>query len=159
MKKIILLYVGLIIIVVILALVQRGNTDFLTIFKSRATATINKAQFNLLIVKSAEDKEKGLSNRDSLNSKEGMIFLFDTKDTYKFWMRDMRFPIDIIFINDNKIVDIFENVPVPNANISPADLPQYVPREKANYVLEINAGLAKKNNIKIGDTVILKNVR
>jgi uncharacterized membrane protein (UPF0127 family) len=66
-------------------------------------------------------------------------------------MKDMHFPIDIIFISGNKVVDVFENVPVsPNDN-----LPVYATKTRADKVLEINSGLSKKYNIEIGNTVKL----
>jgi uncharacterized membrane protein (UPF0127 family) len=78
-----------------------------------------------------------------------MLFLFKRTDNYSFWMKDMRFPIDIIFIGGDKVVTIFQNVPVsPNNN-----LPVYTTKTKADKVLEINAGLAEKYNIRIGTEV------
>jgi uncharacterized membrane protein (UPF0127 family) len=66
-------------------------------------------------------------------------------------MKNMKFPIDIIFIQNNKIVDVFQNVPVSTND----NLPVYTTKTKANKVLEINASLAKKYNIKIGTEVRL----
>jgi uncharacterized membrane protein (UPF0127 family) len=81
-----------------------------------------------------------------------MLFVFEQPDYYSFWMKDMKFPIDIIFINKNKIVDIFQDVPVPKNN---NNLPTYTTGEKADKVLEINAGLSNTYKIKIGDNVLL----
>jgi uncharacterized membrane protein (UPF0127 family) len=71
-------------------------------------------------------------------------------------MKNMKFPIDIIFIRDNKIVTIHQNVPAPK---SPADnLPLYQPSEPADAVLEITAGLSQKNGFTKGDTITFKNL-
>lgn len=92
---------------------------------------------------------QGLSGRNKLGKNKGMLFVFDNKDYYKFWMKDMKFPLDIIFINDDRIVDIKENLAVPSGN----QIPSYRTKEKANYVLEVNAGFCKDNHIRVGDKV------
>jgi hypothetical protein len=93
-------------------------------------------------------RTQGLSSRESLKDGEGMFFIFEEPDFYKIWMKDMNFPIDIIFISpDFKIIGI-EN------NISPNTYPQtFSPKEKSKYVLEVNANFSSKNNFQIGDFV------
>ncbi len=69
-----------------------------------------------------------------------------------FWMKDMLFDIDMIFINDNKIVDIAKNMPKPK----PWDWPAtYSSKNPADMVLEVNAGLSDANNWQIGDIITL----
>jgi Uncharacterized conserved protein len=112
-------------------------------------AKINGHTFSLYLAKTAQEQKVGLAKYKSIAPNQGMLFLFDKADNYSFWMKDMKFPIDIIFISDNKVVYVFGNVPVsPNDN-----LPVYTTKTKANKVLEINAGLAKKYGIKIGAEV------
>jgi uncharacterized membrane protein (UPF0127 family) len=96
-----------------------------------------------------EEQIKGLSNRKYLSPNSGMLFIFKNKQIQKFWMKNMNFPLDIIWINDNKIINISKNLPPEN------DLPKkiYNSDDLCNYVLEVNAGFADKNNIKIGDYV------
>lgn len=116
-----------------------------------STITINKHAFRVIVAKSDNEKEIGLSNKSSLASDQGMLFPFQTADYYAFWMKNMKFPIDIIYINNSRIVTIFHSVPSPkNTN---DQLPIYKPSQPANNVLEINAGLAKKYNFKEGDAV------
>jgi uncharacterized membrane protein (UPF0127 family) len=90
----------------------------------------------------------GLSGRKNLMQNEGMIFDFDRPDLWGIWMKDMNFPIDIVWIDSNfKIVGIKENA-------TPDSYPQiFYPKEKSSYVLEVNAGFAKNNNFKIGDSI------
>ena len=97
-------------------------------------------------------QQKGLSGRASLSQDSGMLFIFDHPAFYRFWMPDMHFPIDIIWIRDKKVVDI--SAEVTNA-FDPIHPVYYIPREKAEYVLEVNAGFAEKKDIKIGDPVLL----
>ena len=99
------------------------------------------------------EKQKGLGYRDTLDKNHGMLFPYDHSEKYSFWMKGMRFPIDILWIRDGKIVDISENVPVATSSV----LPLYSPREPVNQVLELNAGTVAEDGISIGDSVhILK---
>lgn len=119
-----------------------------------STITINKHKFNLELAKTSEQQIAGLSGRSSLPQDQGMLFIFDTPGYYSFWMKKMKFPIDIIFIKDDLIVSIEKNAKPPvSTDTNP---PLYKPEEPANKVIEINAGLSDKYNIKKGDTVEIK---
>jgi uncharacterized membrane protein (UPF0127 family) len=112
---------------------------------------IDGKQFFVDVAKTDEQKAKGLDIYDKLPVKKGMIFTFQTPDYYPFWMKGMKFPIDIIYINNNKIVDIFENLPNPKTD---NETPVMVkPQAKSNFILEINAGLSHKYNFKTGDRI------
>jgi hypothetical protein len=89
--------------------------------------------------------EKGLSDRDSLLPDHGMLFVFYKIDKYEFWMKDMRFPIDIVWIDADKIVIEVDS------NVSPDSYPNsYAPSAPVKYVLELNAGMAEKMGMNIG---------
>jgi uncharacterized membrane protein (UPF0127 family) len=112
-------------------------------------AEINGQVFSLYLARSSQEQATGLAKYTKIEQNQGMLFLFKRTDNYSFWMKDMRFPIDIIFIRGDRVVTVFQNVPVsPNNN-----LPVYTTKTKADKVLEINAGLAEKYNIKIGTEV------
>ncbi|KKQ76000.1 MAG: hypothetical protein US97_C0027G0004 [Microgenomates group bacterium GW2011_GWF1_38_5] len=100
-------------------------------------------------------RQKGLSFRENLEADSGMLFIFEKPQTPFFWMKDMNFPLDIIWINENTIIDIDENVPFPEKNTPLNQLPKYTPKEQINYVLEINAGYTDKYGIEAGDVVII----
>ena len=86
-----------------------------------------------------------MSGRISLPSNEGMLFVFSESAERGFWMRNMSFPIDIIWINKNKTV-----IGVSN-NIDPETYPNiFFPPSPVKYVLELNAGYAEKNGIASG---------
>jgi uncharacterized membrane protein (UPF0127 family) len=91
-------------------------------------------------------REKGLSGRAELGKDEGMLFVFDKPGYYGFWMKDMNFPIDIVWINENKeVVDLSER-------LSPDTYPDiFYPHEEVKYVLELPAGYIEAHNISIGD--------
>lgn len=156
MKKILLLYVVLIVAVILLAVVQRGNFNFLNTKKTPA-ATIRGKKFNIEVARTEDQKIKGLSDRDKLDENSGMLFLFDAKERYGFWMKNMRFPIDIIFIDDNKIVSISHSAQPPQDPA--ANLPIFKPSKPINRVLEINDGLSNKYKFKEGDKVTISNVQ
>ena len=114
---------------------------------------INGNMFTVDLAITNKEKEKGLGYRDNLKADHGMLFVYQNKDRYGFWMKGMRFPIDIIWISDNTIVDISKNVPVATTGA----LPTYTPKEPVNKVFEVNAGTTDRLGIQIGDTIkILK---
>lgn len=114
---------------------------------------VGKATISVEIAKDTLDIMRGLSGRTSLGSDEGMLFTFFKAKRYRFWMPDMHFPIDIIWIRDDKVVDISENV---SNKFNPIRPKFYRPSRDANYVLEVNAGFSKKNGIRIGDIADLE---
>lgn len=159
MKKIIFAYIGLIFVVILLAIFRNNIVGIFRVNQSSSSVTINNNVFKVSIADEASEREIGLSNRDTLAQDEGMLFVFDTKDYFPFWMKDTRIPLDIIFIDDDLIVYIFENVVPPSPSQLKSELPLYTPDKKANYVLEINGGMVRRYNIKVGDKVEFKNIR
>jgi uncharacterized membrane protein (UPF0127 family) len=96
-------------------------------------------------------RELGLSNFKSLPSDQGMLFVFPHPDTYGFWMKDMNFPIDIVWIDQNGI--IIDRV----INADPSSYPRtFIPKATALYVLEIPANSAGQYGLIIGTSVIIK---
>lgn len=96
------------------------------------------------------EQRKGLSGREPLPDKHGMLFPMARADYHNFWMKDMKFDLDIFWIRDNKIVDISDNVPAPVRNEIPVTVQ---PKEPADHVLELNADFVEKYGVKIGDGV------
>ena len=107
--------------------------------------------FFVELAKTQAEQEKGLMFRQKLDENKGMLFLFQKEGEYPFWMKNTLIPLDIIWINDeHKVVFINENSqPCPVIG----ECPLINPGVSATYVLEINAGLAKKYWVKIGDDI------
>lgn len=107
---------------------------------------INDAIIEVDIASSDVERARGLSGRVSLGDNSGMLFVFDKPSRNMFWMKDMNFPIDIIWLDENKkIIYIKEN-------LSPKTYPEvFGPEVLSMYVLEVNSNFTKKYNIKIGD--------
>jgi len=114
-----------------------------------ALAQIGVKEWQIEMADTPTSRIRGLSYRDSLTPGKAMLFVFDEPDYYGIWMLGMKFPIDIVFINeDMKVIDVFNN-------IKPETYPtSFRPSKKALYVLEMNAGEAR--DIKIGDVVNLR---
>ncbi len=117
------------------------------------TVTIGDASFAVELAVT-QQQEQGLSGRPSLAPGTGMLFIFGSEGRHSFWMKDMRFPLDIVWISaEHAVVDITEDVPPPAPGQTTSDLPTYMPAEPAQYVLEINAGEAESADIRIEDMV------
>jgi uncharacterized membrane protein (UPF0127 family) len=102
-------------------------------------------------------RRKGLGGVANLPQNQGLLFTFDSQDIRPpFWMKEMAIAIDIIWINDGKVSQIDKNIPAPSANTPDSALTLYVPDDPIDFVLEVNAGFSDRNNIKVGDSVIIK---
>lgn len=108
--------------------------------------TLKNSVFNIEVADTSILMEKGLSGRPGLASNEGMLFEFSDSGKHEFWMKGMKFPIDIIWFNaDRQIVHI-------ESSISPDTFPKTFTSEvDSQYVLEISAGQSSKLGLKIGD--------
>ncbi len=123
-------------------------------FSKKAEAKINNTTFTLDVADTIKKREQGLSGRKSLGEKQGMLFVFDAPTIPSFWMRDMKFPLDILFLNSNKIITIYENVQILDKKTTPQGV-FYQPTSPSDKVIELNAGSVKKYNIKVGQDVTL----
>jgi uncharacterized protein len=118
------------------------------------TLKVGDANFSVEIANTTTTRMRGLSGREPLGENEGMLFIFDSPNRYGFWMKDMKFALDFVWIRGERVAGITENVPPP-AGSSLFNLPLYYPPQDADKVLEINAGEVAKDNIKAGDKVTL----
>lgn len=92
-----------------------------------------------------QEQEIGLGQRKDLAVNKGMLFVFDGSDVRCFWMKDMNFPIDILWLDEN------EKVLAVKENVSPETYPEsFCPQVAAKYVLEVNAGLSRQAGVSIG---------
>lgn len=106
---------------------------------------------NTIFVEIADTDEArtiGLSGRESLASGTGILFIFDNPGIYGFWMKDMRFPIDIVWIDENwKVIGV-------DNSVDPATFPTiFYPKSAAKFVLELNSGDAARWGIDAGLTL------
>lgn len=109
--------------------------------------------FGLELALTSEQQAKGLMFRQELAYDKGMLFIFSKEWIYPFWMKNTLIPLDMIWLNNNKeIVYIKKSAQPCGAGIC---LP-IIPLQKAKYVLEINAGIAEKIPLNLGDQAIFK---
>ena len=108
---------------------------------------VNGKKFQVEIADTNEERMRGLSNRESLDKESGMLFVFNGPGLHSFWMKDMSFALDFVWIRSGEVVEITRNV-------FPAD---YQPpnvlssKEKVDMILEINAGEAERFGLEVGD--------
>ncbi len=109
---------------------------------------INGQVFNVEVADTPKLLVRGLSGHTPLSSREGMLFIFNTPGDYGIWMKDMTFPIDIIWINENNRVVTIEKA------VSPQTYPKvFHSSVNSLYVLETASGEANRINLKNGDLV------
>ena len=109
---------------------------------------IGDATLRIEVADTDQKRVQGLSGRPSLAKNEGILFVFEEPGRYGFWMKDMNFSIDIIWIGqDKKVVEIMNT-------IAPETFPEvFYSKEFIQYVVETRAGFVKQNGIMVGDTV------
>ena len=114
----------------------------------KSSVVVGESVFTVDIAETSALREQGLSGRVALPEKGGMLFVFDKPIIEHFWMKDMNFPIDIVWIGDDMhVVDLSEH-------LTPESYPKiFSPRVPARYVLEIGYGVVAREKIKIGDAV------
>ena len=122
---------------------------------NQSTVTIGTAVYKVKIADDNLTRGKGLSGQINLPDDHGMLFIFDNPAIQTFWMKDMLFPIDIVWISDTCLVaGITPDIPIPLESTAINELPRYQSGSPVKYVLEIAQGQAKVWDIKIGDPVL-----
>lgn len=118
------------------------------IVRDKAVITFPDGKIEALVADTNESREEGLSGRTGLSDGKGMLFDFGISGRFGFWMKDMLFPIDMIWINNNGIiVNIVENA-------LPEDYPKtYINNPPASFVLEIGANKAREYGLFLGSKV------
>jgi uncharacterized membrane protein (UPF0127 family) len=124
----------------VLAMFQRGMDTGVVVIDDRIRVAVE-------IAATPPTRTQGLSGHAPLGDDEGMLFLFEWPDKYGFWMKEMLFPLDIIWIRDGLIVDISTDVPAPKQG---EEIVNVMPRETVDAVLEVNAGFAARHGLRLG---------
>ena len=109
---------------------------------------IGSEEYDLEVVDTPAERNRGLSGKSGLSAGMGMLFVFEELGDYGIWMKEMNFALDIIWLDDNRqVVGLEENVqPSSYPNVYRADA-------ESLYVIEINAGAASQAGLELGDRV------
>ena len=142
-----LIIISLLVILIFEFMGETSHTDYRQLH-------IGTTQISVEIADDSGEQYQGLSGRSALANDTGMLFIYKQKANSNFWMKDMKFALDFVWIADNEVIQI-------DANIQPPATPQaepviIYPRARYNMVLEVPAGWVNSNNIKVGDQVELK---
>ncbi len=113
---------------------------------------IDKTKIPVEIADTPEKITRGLSGRESLNQDSGMYFVLPDRRRTSFWMKEMKFPLDIIWIDQGKIIAIERETPTPTATY----IPTFTSPGPVTNVLEVNTGFSEKNGFEVGDEVLLQ---
>lgn len=125
--------------------------------KKRAHITISNeegitlATIDAWVADTPRERYRGLSDTERLSNGTGMLFVFNSEGERTFIMRDMDFPLDIIFIGADGRIAQLSHAPVPLPNTSERELTPY--RGRAKWVLEVPRGYAEQNNISTGNVI------
>ena len=133
------------ILLIILFIIIAG---YFLIVNLKAEIIINNSIFNTEVA--IFNQARGFGLRSEIKEDQGMLFLFFGEDIRYFWMKDMQFPLDFVWIKGDRVVNVTENVPVYiNGEFTKIN-------SMADKVLELKAGSILKYGIKIGDEVVIK---
>jgi uncharacterized protein len=146
-------FVFFLILAVVVGMLVGGKVlQFSSNSQSLPILKIGQAEVMVEVADTGEKRSRGLAGRDGLEENRGMWFRFDQPGQYGFWMKGMKFPLDFIWIADNKVVEITESVLV-DVSESPK---VYQPQQPIDAMLEVNAGWVNRNGVKIGDRVVVE---
>lgn len=120
---------------------------------AEATVFLKDTQLQVLVPKTLEQRHVGLGGRDQLEPYNGMLFIYEFPGDHGIVMRDMHFPIDIIWLDRGVVVDFAPEV--QPEHVSEDELFVYRPRTKATMVLELPAGWASEHELRIGDKLTI----
>ena len=138
-KKVLFLVIGLLCLIIGVVLLL-WQTEY-----RGEIVKISKTVVKVELATTEAQKEKGLSGREKLGKNEGILFVYNQPTTPSFWMKGMKFSIDIIWIDkDKKIVDLSEH-------LKPESYPlNYSPQVPVSYVLEVPINFVQENDLKVG---------
>jgi uncharacterized protein len=113
---------------------------------------VGSASVRAEVAATGSARRQGLSGRASLAEDRGMLFVYPDHVERTYWMKGMRFPIDIVWIDRGRVTGVEPNVPVPVGD----NLPLYPSRAPADRVLEVRAGWAARHGVVRGDRVAVR---
>lgn len=120
----------------------------------RVSVGIGDIVFSADIADTEAERDKGLSGVASMADGKGMLFRFDSPSVPVFWMKDMEFPIDIIWIRNGRVIG-YETDVAPEPGVSEREIRRYSPSGPIDMVFEAPAGSVGHYGITVGDEVVV----
>lgn len=157
MKKDFLIIAGLLTTIVSLLIVNSRVNTFLQDLAPVAVKSTQVKTGNLAITAEVATtpkiQSKGLSSRENLATHSGMLFVFEQEERFRFWMKEVKFPLDMIWIDGNKKIADITHSAQPEPGITENLLRIYQPASPVKYVFEVLGGTAAASGLRIGDSV------
>lgn len=119
----------------------------------RAPGGAERAEIRVAVADSQVERYEGLSNTAPLDDGEGMLFVHDEESSYAYVMREMNYPLDIVFVGANGTVTTIHHAELPSEGTGGGDLTRY--RGRGKYVIELPYGYTNETGITAGDRVVL----
>ncbi len=142
-------------IVVLAAVLAYAHKTSMPAEQKISQVAVGSSTVSVEVADTEAKRELGLSYRDSLLPGNGMLFVFDLPDKYGFWMKDMSFSIDMIFIDQSgRVVTIAADAKPESYLQNPPEV--FYPTAPIKYVLEVPAGFAQQYGIAVGSKVVLQ---
>lgn len=143
--------VGVSILLLVITVLSQAVSAYFS--PPKAVMHLANARFEIRIADNDRTRIKGLSDTPDLPADEAMVFIFDNDSRHAIWMKDMNYPIDIVWLNSSrKVIDFVTNVP-------PDSYPKvFLPKEPARYVVELRSGTVKQKGIKAGQEAIFSGI-
>jgi uncharacterized membrane protein (UPF0127 family) len=143
-KNIFLLITVLVVILACILVLLIVNKDTGPAPQPKTCLDINGQCVELERLETSQEHLKGLSGRDYLPAGTGMLFAYSASATECMWMKDMRFSIDIVWLDESKFINKIEQ------NVSPETYPKNFCQDDTMYVIELNAGDVEQLGLQVG---------
>ncbi len=123
------------------------------VYSQAIVTTSSGKEIPVEVADTLKKRSLGLGKRTSLKKGWGMLFVFEKREHHRFWMKDMQFPLDIIWLDNHRIVHVIHDAKPAKSKVKPEVMTSPVP---VNFVLEIAAGRAEKLRLKTGQRMKFK---
>lgn len=120
-----------------------------------STLRLGEGDFTLRVARTEQELNRGLSGTTNLPADQALLFVFARSETWGIWMKDMNYPIDIVWLDEDKTVVSTKK------NAQPSSYPDEIfrPSERAKYVIELKAGTVDDKRITIGEQAVFDSTK
>ena len=138
------------VLLILLGVLLVAQVLYSNLSEPKAVMHIAGSRFEVRVADDQKSRTQGLSGTSHMPADEAMLFIFDSNDKWSIWMKDMNYPIDIVWLNEEKRVVDFAT------NVQPSSYPNktFTPKEEARYVLEFKSGIVEEKGIKAGQEAV-----